>query len=155
MPATYQWKRNGVTIIGATNAVFISSSFADGDFMSCVVTVVGPCGPVSAVATVHMTVTGGAGIGQVNTHDMDIRLLPNPNKGAFTIKGDLGITDDQDITLEVTNMLGQSVYKAKATVRRGRIDIPVQLDNTLANGMYILKVRTENGDKTINFVIGN
>lgn len=155
MPATYQWKRNGVIIIGATNAVFISTSFADGDFINCVVTVVGPCGPVSAIATVHMTVTGGAGIGQVITHDMDIRLLPNPNKGAFTIKGDLGITDDQDITLEVTNMLGQSVYKAKATVRRGRVDIPVQLDNTLANGMYILKVRTENGDKTINFVIGN
>lgn len=154
LPATYQWKRNGVTIIGATNAVFITSSLSNGDAISCAVTVVGPCGPVIGIATVFVTVTGSGSVGQVNTQNMDIRLLPNPNKGAFTIKGDLGNSGDQDITLDVTNMLGQSVYKAKATVRRGQVDIPVQLDNTLANGMYILKVRTDNGDKTINFVIG-
>ena len=66
----------------------------------------------------------------------------------------IGVTDDQDIAFEVNDMLGRTVYKAKATAKKGQVDIPVQLDNTLANGMYILNLRTENGNKTINFVIG-
>ncbi len=66
----------------------------------------------------------------------------NPNKGAFAIKGTLGSTDDQEVSLEITNMLGQSVYKNTAMAHNGNINEQVQLNSSLANGMYILNVRS-------------
>lgn len=153
--ATYVWKVNGVIVPGATSATYITNTLANGDAVSCFVTVTsGPCGAVTGSNTVHITVTGGAGVGQVNTPGMDVRLLPNPNEGTFTIKGNLGTVNDEEINIEVTDMLGQIVYKNNVTVRRGQLNEQVQMDNTLANGMYILNLRTENGKKTFNFVIG-
>ena len=87
----------------------------------------------------------------VNELPMEASLLPNPNKGTFTVKGVLG-TKDAEITIEITNMLGQVVYSSKTVARGGIINAPIVLNNALANGMYVLNLRSGNESKTFHFV---
>jgi hypothetical protein len=72
--------------------------------------------------------------------------MPNPNNGTFTVKGTLSMVSGE-ATIEVTNMLGQVVYRSKATVRNSNIEEHITLDNTLANGMYLLNVRSGDNSK--------
>jgi hypothetical protein len=83
----------------------------------------------------------------------DLMLLPNPNKGEFTIRGTLGTTADQELTAEITDMLGQVVYRGKMMSKRGRVEERIQLSNTLANGMYMLNLHSESGSKVFHFVM--
>lgn len=79
--------------------------------------------------------------------------MPNPNKGEFTLKGTLGAKNDDVVTLEVTNMLGQVVYTSKVMTRGGSINEHIKLSNTLANGMYLLNVRSGNALSVFHMVI--
>ena len=84
----------------------------------------------------------------------DVRLLPNPNAGDFTIKGTLGTSVDEEVTIEVTDLLGQVIYNEKIQALGGNINKHITLTGTLANGMYMLNLRSESGNKTFHFVIG-
>ena len=71
----------------------------------------------------------------------------------FTIKGSLGTTIDEEVTLEITNMLGQTIYSSKFTAQDGIINEPVQLGSDIANGMYILNIHSVNGNSIFRFVV--
>ena len=79
--------------------------------------------------------------------------MPNPNKGTFTVKGTLPMAEDQDVTIEITDMLGQVVYKKSVPARKGELNEEVTLGNKLANGMYILNAHTETSQYMFHFVI--
>ena len=81
-----------------------------------------------------------------------ISILPNPNKGVFNIKGTIGATADELAAIEVTNMLGQVVYSNQAMKQNGWLDQQVQL-NSVANGMYILSVRSGFESKVFHIVV--
>jgi 5-hydroxyisourate hydrolase-like protein (transthyretin family) len=61
--------------------------------------------------------------------------------------------NDEEVTLEVTDVLGQVLYKNKVTAQSGRINETITLNNTLANGMYILNIQSGTDNKTFHFVI--
>jgi hypothetical protein len=82
-----------------------------------------------------------------------INMQPNPNKGTFTVKGTVGSVEDEEVTLEVTDVLGQVLYKGKVVAQGGRLNETITLSNTLANGMYILNVQSGTENKTFHFVI--
>ncbi len=149
---TYKWEINGAAVAGATNSTFMTNTLFDNDEVSCtVVNTSGPCLPTSGTKSVIVNVTS-VGVAQVATTS-DIRLMPNPNKGDFILKGTTGTTEDKELTIDVTDMLGQVVYTAKIMPRNGNIDEKVQIGNTLANGMYILTLRSDNEKKTFHFVL--
>jgi len=148
---TYQWLVNGLVVGGATLPVYASRSFSDLDDVTCRVTSGGPCPGMTGSATVTVHVHG-VSVKQITAGTSDIRLIPNPNKGAFTVKGTLGTTADEEVTIEVTNMLGQGVYNGKAAVRTGEIEAHIQLAN-VANGMYILTLHSEGEHKVFHIVI--
>jgi subtilisin-like proprotein convertase family protein len=149
----YQWRLNGVVIPGATSAIYISSTFVNGDSVSCYVTSTGTCGGVTVHRTVHILVaTGSTGIAQ-QSGEWNVRLLPNPNKGAFRLQGDLGVTTNEQVDIEVTNMLGQVIYSGNAIAKGGRLDEQVELSNTLANGTYILKMRAGDKQTIMHFIV--
>jgi hypothetical protein len=50
-------------------------------------------------------------------------------------------------------MLGQVVYRGAATTKQGKLDTQVQLDNKLANGMYILTLRNGTEQNVFHFVM--
>lgn len=69
------------------------------------------------------------------------------------MKGTVGSVADEAVTLEVTDVLGQVIYKAKTVAPGGRLNETITLNNKLANGMYILNVQSGTENKTIHFVI--
>jgi hypothetical protein len=146
----YQWYIGSSAIAGATSSVFSYSMFADGDSVTCIVKGTGACG-LYGFNSVIMHV-GGVGV-QPGTTIGDVKLMPNPNKGAFTIRGTLSAIGDQELVAEVTNMLGQVVYKEKIAARNGVINERILLSNTLANGMYMLILRSGNENKVYHFVL--
>jgi len=148
---TYQWFINGIPVTGATNATFIDSNFSypNSDSVSCMVTSNGVCHTV-AHQWLYITVTT-VGVNQLATGS-DINVVPNPNKGEFTVKGSLGAIDEE-VSLEMTNMLGQVVYKNKVTARNGKLNEHVRLGSNVANGMYMLSLHSGTENKVFHIVI--
>ncbi len=58
----------------------------------------------------------------------------------------MGSTEDEEVTLEVTDVLGQVIYKNKVTAYGGRINETIALSNALANGMYIMNIESHPAD---------
>jgi hypothetical protein len=84
---------------------------------------------------------------------VDVRLIPNPNNGTFTVEGTIGTTQDVELTLEATDVLGQVIYNDKVTAMGGRISERISLNNTLVNGMYMLSIKAVAGSKVFHFVV--
>ncbi len=148
---TYQWIVNGSPVAGATSDMYISSNLFNGDSVACQVTGSGPCGGLTTSKHLIMSVHN-LGASQLNVAGSDIRVVPNPNKGLFTISGTIG-TNDEEVSVEITNMVGQVVYSSGATVHGGRLSENVQMNNTLPNGMYLLNVHTTAGNNVFHFVL--
>ncbi len=151
---TYRWKKNGILIPGANTTTYTTNVLATGDSFTCIMTNTDYCNNTSVYASQEIAIGGNVGVSQVNVPNSDIRVMPNPTKGNFVIHGNVGITTDEEISVEITNMLGQVVYRNKFNAAGGAIDNTVVLDNELANGMYILNVHSEHLSKTIHFELG-
>ena len=149
---SYQWYINGAAVHGATVATFTYNNYADQDTVTCNVTNNTPCGQFGIAGGITVSVQN-VGVAGVTAQSFDVRLLPNPSAGTFTIKGTVTGMDNEAATIEVTNMLGQVVYNGASVIRNGRIDKPVQLSGTLANGIYLVSLRTANASKVFHLVI--
>jgi hypothetical protein len=151
--STYKWKVNGNVITGATSSTYTTSSLKDLDIVTSEVTNhTATCSGTLAASrsvTVHdVTATGVNTLAAV----ADLTVIPNPNNGAFTVKGNLISATDEEVSLEVTNMLGQVVYSSKNIAVNGNINEQIRLTN-LANGMYLLNVRSASANSVFHFVI--
>ncbi len=149
---TFQWFVNGVPVSGANSSVFVTSNLNTADVVSCQVTSGGGCaGNVgSGQVTVHVI---GVGVQPVTVSGTDITVVPNPNKGNFTVKGNLGTLTDETVTVEITNVLGQVIYTNKVIAHNGELNEQIQLNSNPANGMYLLSVRTASDTKVFHMVI--
>ena len=149
---TFQWFINGVPVSGANSSVFVTSNLNTADVVSCQVTSGGGCaGNIgSGQVTVHVI---GVGVQPVTVSGTDITVVPNPNKGIFTVKGNLGTLTDESVTVEITNVLGQVIYTSKVIAPNGELNAQVQLNSNPANGMYLLSVRTATDTKVFHMVI--
>jgi len=149
----FQWLINGNVIDGETSNMLIRDDFNNHDSITCIVTGSGICGGSSVSASASLLVRTTTGINMVNGTASDIRVVPNPNKGAFSIKGSLANTSAHEVAVEITNMLGQVVYRNNVMTVNGNINEQVQLGNNLSNGMYLLSVRSGSENSVFHFVI--
>ncbi len=147
---TYQWIVDGVPVPGATTNLYVTSDLQNGDSVTCQVTNNDECSGISTFNYVKITVGGNVGVNTV-TAGGDIVLLPNPNKGNFTVKGSTGTADE--LNLEVTDMLGKVIYRNRVSSQGGQLDEQVNLNSDLANGMYLLTIRGSNLSRTIHFEV--
>jgi hypothetical protein len=149
---TYQWRINGVPQVGANAPTFTHTGFHTEyqDSVSVDVTSSGVC-PMTSHGWVYIEVNN-VGVNAVSMGG-NVTIIPNPNKGEFVIKGALGTVNDQDVSLEVTDVLGQQVYTAKIVAKSGQLNERVRLDGHLANGMYIVNLHTEGGNKIFHMVV--
>ncbi len=145
---SYQWYVNGILVTGATTPMFVKGNYSNLDSVTCTVLSSGPCPDLSGFNSVIIYVRN-VGVQQLSANSGNITLVPNPNKGAFVVKGSLGTTTDNDVTIEVTDMLGHVVYNNKVTATNGVLNEQIQLNGNLANGMYLLNLRT--GSENIMF----
>jgi hypothetical protein len=148
---TYQWSVNSLPVYGATNQTYTTSTLSDMDIVSCQVWTGGGCAGLtgSGAVTVHVI---NVGVKQIASASSDIKLIPNPNKGIFTVKGTLGTNTDEEISVEITDMIGQVVYTGRILAHNGEVNERIQL-NSVANGMYIMNLHSGNGNMIFHLVV--
>ncbi len=149
---TFQWFVNGIAQSGANGPSFTTNALADNDSVSCEVLSSGGCSGVLGYSSVIVHVSG-VGVNTVTANESNITLIPNPNKGIFTVKGTLGTTADEEVSLEVTDMLGQVIFTTKVMTHSGVINQKIQLSSSLANGMYMLNLRSGSDNKVFHIVV--
>jgi len=81
-------------------------------------------------------------------------IFPSPNNGTFRIKGALNVAAGEDISVEVTNMLGQVVFQGTIAAQQGVIDQQIILGSDLITGVYLLYLRSGMATSFSKFVIG-
>jgi len=102
----------------------------------------------SGTETIHVS---NVGVKQVTT-GTDVQIVPNPNKGIFTLRGTIGKTSGE-VSVEITDMLGQVIYNNKIATQSGSINERIQLNNNIANGMYILNLYSDAGSQVFHIVV--
>ncbi len=78
-------------------------------------------------------------------------ITPNPNYGTFTITGSLPTT--KDVTIEVMDILGKTVYNTAATVNNGTINKAIVIDKRIENGVYLVKMRNDEMSAVVRFTL--
>lgn len=97
-------------------------------------------------------------LGYGETHDYTVTVSPNLATDTFDnakftsfpnpVKDDLNLSYDKNITnISVINLLGQEVLSVKINSNDAKIDM-----STLKSGIYMVKVFTENQEKTIKVI---
>jgi len=139
--AAGEWTSGNTTIASADDAGLVIGLSAGTAVISHVVT--------SADGEIFTTITSI----EVTDLPMDLHLFPNPTNGAFTVKGTLGIPDDEEVFFEITDVLGQVIYKNKTTALKGKVNETISLNSSLANGIYMLDVQSRNEKTVFHFVM--
>ena len=87
-----------------------------------------------------INITGVVGI---DNHDMNVSVYPNPANNVLNINANSNIN-----RVEVYNMMGQMVGMYDVN------DMNTQINTTsFANGVYMVKIETENGTSTKKFTV--
>jgi hypothetical protein len=82
-------------------------------------------------------------------------IYPNPNNGNFTVEMQTEVEDNETLTLEVINLVGQVIEKIRPMHLNGYIRQWVSLGSNLPGGVYTIRVRTENESYTNRVIITN
>jgi sugar lactone lactonase YvrE len=81
----------------------------------------------------------------------EINLYPNPNTGTFILVGN--INTNSLVSVDVFSLLGKQVYHNTVPVSNGTINYNISLPHGLMNGLYFLKLMTDNGSKVFRVVL--
>jgi len=138
----YQWRKNGIDILGENADRYLTSSLKRGDIISVLVRTSNLCAtPDSSVGSAFPLA-----VGQLSTGDNTLMLAPNPNNGNFTVTGKFNGIVNAGATVEVYNTIGQLVYSNTVTITNSVLEKDIKLGNIPA-GMYYLRIRS--GEQTV------
>jgi hypothetical protein len=121
--------------------LYITSTLAEGDVISCRETSSDGCAsPVIVVSSGVSVRVIPVGVQQFSSNGNNFSLVPNPNKGEFTIEGSLKNQSAEDINIVITDMLGQVVYKETVNTLNGKLNTHIVLAPSVANGSYLVNI---------------
>lgn len=149
---TYQWKKNGVAIPGATSvthSAIAGVDFVHNDTITVTVKSSNICAvPDTVTCTPIVFTVIGTGIKQTAQHN-NFEVFPNPNNGTFTIKGNNlkpGMTD-----IRILNAIGQTVYHTSFSINTPVINQTISLPDNI-KGIYFVQLRNNNETATLRMV---
>lgn len=142
---SYQWSKNGIDIPSATVNSYVSNTLKDNDVIECRVNGLTYCnGPDSAKSN-KLTMHVSTGI-EITLTDQLLSIYPNPNAGIFNIHIPLLL---KRATVEITNTLGQVVYKNITDINHS-----LQLNTAnLPAGIYRISVACSGTNYNTKFVL--
>ena len=132
-------QETGVVTGIAPGVAYITYSTTNGIEITSTITAVTVSHQTESIATQNT-------IGSLN-------IAPNPNKGEFNVSGRMTSIADESVVMEVTNMLGQVVYKGAIKSTGGKINEQIVLGNNLVNGNYILNIHSDTEHYVYHFVL--
>lgn len=136
----YQWMHNGQKIAGATSdSLYLPySSLSNGDSVALWVENHSQyCH--TADTLIHGIIIKDLNVKSISQYQRS--LYPNPNKGSFILKGSIGSSDA--VTVSVSNTLGQEVYRKEVITTQKKLDIKIDLPSNVPDGLYIIKVSSD------------
>jgi PKD repeat protein len=139
---SYQWKRNGTNINGAT---LVSYTATTAGSYKVIVTNNQGCSKTSATKTVVINCRTG------DKPEENSRLFPNPGNGNAILR--LTMHEEGLVRMVVFDSQGRKVYETTDEIRGiGEHEIPLSMGH-LPYGLYLLKISTPAGDETIRMMI--
>jgi hypothetical protein len=145
----YQWMLNGVAIPGETNDTYTSSTLSNGDHVALRLLSYDPCANPGVVMSNEIIMGGATGISAASAWEGGLSIFPNPTTGTFTIAAIANSSQvGKRITIDVLNVFGQSVYHSEVAPQRAQWHYDVQLDQSLASGQYILRLKSTDGTRS-------
>lgn len=156
---TYQWKKNGSDIPGATASIYTATTAGDyqlkvtqagvNAWSSLVTVTVNPCREdENADSLQEQAATEPLAIQGEAQEEFKMKVFPNPTNGLFTIELNMPATQNEKVTMRIVNMLGQQVFIRDIESKSDYLKETVELDNSLQTGVYTLQVMM--GNKTEN-----
>ncbi len=90
-------------------------------------------------------------ISTARSNDFDVQLLPNPNRGAFTVSGHpLNV---QQVFISVMNVSGQLVYQTAASLDKGSFKQAITLADNIPAGMYFVRLSANGQSSVTRFAV--
>jgi hypothetical protein len=144
--AIYPYTLNGVlSIIGASAGASYFYYFYDWEVLNPNGFCVSPQTPVS------VAVSSCSGL---NMEDLqfinEMKLMPNPNNGSFNLQ--FNATEVGEVSLQINNLLGQTVFVRNLGQVSGMIQESVTL-NELPRGVYLMNINYKGKPYTQKFVV--
>ncbi len=150
---TFKWFKNGTAIPGALSQVlpqYMGDDLKTGDQICVTMTSSLSCAEPDTATTCAPLIEVTTDVRGI-TKNTELNLYPNPNGGIFTLEGYVGTS--KDISLEILNVLGQSVYKGLIKPTDRRIRATIDLGASAANGIYLLHMKTDTELKQLKFTL--
>lgn len=151
---TYQWRKNGVNIPGATGVVYTDLDPQDGDSISLFITTTDSCRTPDTASSNIVVLQVGVGVEKVEAQLFDdINIAPNPNNGTFVISGTLNNTrKDEMVLVEVVNTVGAVIHREQVQVRNNELKTKIELGDKAHNGLHIVRISAEGKVHVLKFI---
>ena len=149
----YQWQLNGFDIAGATTSNFTSNLLEDNDTVTCNVLSSTVCHMAGSSYQVMKIKLPSVGTTTLKNGSTDVfNVMPNPSKGEFKLTGSLA-SSSQTVIINVTNMMGQVVFRKTVDGGQRKINEQIDLGETINDGVYLLSVSTNEGQQVFHVTI--
>jgi len=134
---SYQWYVNGVAVPGAVSSVYVLNGNLSASYIvNCVVGSGDGCN-LSGTSN-DISVSFGLGVKSTAASNTEMKLVPNPNKGVFSLT--LQSDNNEQADVVITNILGEKVKTLSITTNN---TTEITIDE--APGIYILTATTSGG----------
>lgn len=151
---TYQWKKDGSDISGATGPVYkaVSSGYYQvrvtkngvNAWSSKITVTVNNCIVPTRGDNEETNIDQTPSESNDQLNIFQIKVYPNPNTGFFTIALNMSIIKQEKVKMRITNIVGQEIYTKEFFVNDDYLKENVELDGSLPTGIYTLQVMIGN-----------
>ncbi|MBX7107987.1 MAG: T9SS type A sorting domain-containing protein [Chitinophagales bacterium] len=145
----YQWLKGNATIEGATDQVYAATK--KGNYKVTVTNGAG-CSKTSAAQKVVNSCKEDPSDGDLQTGSR-INCYPNPTTGSFILELQLQHATPVSATIEIWNMMNQLMIRFEATIEGDALHKSITGDTLLADGIYLVNVRTGGQVLTCRLII--